>query len=237
MPDLYCRWARATTVLILCGQLWSAESPVPNFAGVISSSSSGTMFAVRWQTPDGARFQAWLRLGESAGGFKLVEHDVNTEVLCVEDRAGRIHRLALPQGTVRERGLTELEFEELRKYMLPGADVTNAPVLSRERARQFYLRLVSQPELAGIEIVFDLEGATLPAQMQARWVEDKITAKAAGRLLLAVIIDGKTELHEFPLKPHRIPEPMTRNLIDSDWDEIALLDATNSLKRRVLKTK
>jgi len=34
------------------------------------------------------------------------------------------------------------------------------------------------------------------------------------------------------LRPDPMPDQMTRNLLDSDWEEIALLDATNMFRNR-----
>ena len=44
--------------------------------------------------------------------------------------------------------------------------------------------------------------------------------------------DGRPLTHEFPRKPFNAPEPMIRNLIDSDWDELALLQAMSTLKSK-----
>jgi hypothetical protein len=85
------------------------------------------------------------------------------------------------------------------------------------------------------EVLFDLDGSTLPQAVRATWAERVAKVRAAGHLLRAVVIDGRTEIHEFPLHPFPMPEQMTRNLWESDWDEIGLLVATNSLKRRFLR--
>lgn len=42
---------------------------------------------------------------------------------------------------------------------------------------------------------------------------------------------AKTTLHQFPIRFFPIPGQMTRNLLESDWDELSLLVATSSLKR------
>lgn len=66
--------------------------------------------------------------------------------------------------------------------------------------------------------------------MAATWAADQAAARAAGMIRFAVIIDGKTRVEEVPRRPLRMPEPMTRNLTEADWDEIGLLWATASLK-------
>jgi hypothetical protein len=196
------------------------------------------MFALRWQTLDGSTFRAWLHLGESAGNFRLSEFDPANEILLVKDELGHSYRLVLPGGKVRQESLTDQEYSELYKYMLKGADWKDAPILSREKARAFYLRMIRQrsaPE--NVKVVFDVDGKTLTPQRQATWARDKAVERAGGQLLLAVIVDGVTEIHGFPLHPYQLPDQMTRNLLDADWDEIALLDATMVLKYRLARRK
>jgi hypothetical protein len=213
---------------------WSAEPAIPQFSGYIGFAATDTLFALRWSNSTGGSYQTWVRIGERAGDFKVVEFDSQTTTLSVEDRSGRIHRLTLPEGKVRtEDHLTDQEFSDLFKYVLQGADVAGAPVLSREKARAFYLQLILKWVPPDVEVIFDMDGLTLAPDVQAKWAESKTRARAADRLLLAVVVNGKTELHEFPRRGHAVPEQMTRNLIESDWDEFALLQATNTLKRRI----
>jgi len=132
--------------------------------------------------------------------------------------------------------LTEKEFFDLIKFTIKGADTSDVPILSREQARAFFLRFIREVGgPAGVEVVFDVDGSTLSPSSRATWAEDKARARAADRLLLAVRINGKTEIHEFPRKFLNAPIQMTQNLSDDDWDELALLQATQTLKGHVLR--
>lgn len=219
--------------------LWSAQGPnLPEFSGFVSVSSAETQFALKWQSTEGGTIKSWLRLGESAGEFKLVDFDSKSEVLRVQDRWGQIHRLFLPDAKVGHSDLTDAEFNGLIRFMIANADISAAPVLAREKARDFFLRLAGRGRgLENVEVKFDLNGSTLHEQYRATWTESQARARKAGRLLLAPIFDDKAQLHEFPLKPYRAPEPMTRNLTEADWDEIALLDATSTLRRQLSNRK
>jgi len=191
------------------------------------------MFAMRWEALDGTPFQGWLRLGDRAGNFDLLQFDSKTELLSVGDGHGRIYQLALPTGKVREANLTDQEFSELKLHLRRLEDWKNAPELSREKARAFYFRLIRERSGPGKEeVLFDLDGSTLPPERRATWAEDKAKARASGTLLLAVVADGKTVIAQYPLRPDPMPDQMTRNLLDSDWEEIALLDATNMFRNR-----
>lgn len=237
-----CRRIVKSTLAALCVVLaapwsWSADH-TPQFSGYLSSAATGTSFAVQWQTPEDVTLRAWLQLGERAGEFTLLRFEAQDEVLVVQDRSGQTHRLHLPGGKVQEPPLTEAEFKDLFKFMLQGADVSEAPVLSREKARAFYLRMIGMYEVPGnVPLEFDVDGRTLPPAQRTTWADSKTRARAAGRLLLAPIINGRTELHDFPLRPYQAPETMTRNLTDADWEEIALLEATNTLRRQAVQRK
>ncbi len=211
-----------------------AEDSLPLFSGFIASPSMGVQFAMKWKSADGSHLQAWLQLGAKVSEFRLIDFDPKTEVLTIEDRVGRRHQLTLPQSRVQSEQLTDSEFSELAQYLFQ--DTRSAPVLSRDKARAFYLRWISQGSVPeGVEIILDPRGDTLSPEMRARWGDDQRRARAANRLLLAVVVNGSTTRHEFPRHPHPIPEQMTRNLLDADWDEIAMLNATNSLKRRIAR--
>lgn len=216
----------------------AAEPDPPLFSGYMSSGTSGGLFALRWKAEDGAERRGWLRLGNNAGAYRLLEFDVKTEILSVEDASGRRFPLRLPEGKVKSEELTEADYQELFGYTLQGADTSRAPVLSREKARMFYLEKIQRMfrSVADIQVVFDTDGRTLPPERAASWASDQARAKAAGMLLLAVIMDGKTQVHETPRRPFPMPEPMVRNLTESDWDEIGLLVATNSFRGRLKRT-
>ncbi len=204
-------------------------STVPAFVGYLGSSQGGALFAVKWKAANGSWLQAWCRIGQHAGEFKLVSFDPAAEVLVLEDGSGRRFQLSLPDGKVREK-LSEQEFSGLMKFMLHGADTTDAPVLSREKAREFFLLMVEKFTPPGTDVILDVNGSTLPPSRQATWESDKARARSFDRLLLATVKGGKGVTHDLPRKPFNAPEPMTRNLIDSDWDEIALLHAISTLK-------
>ncbi len=211
--------------------LRAADPALPAFNGFIASPSSGTLFALVWQAPDGRKFQAWLRLREKAGEFTLASFDAETETLSLEDSAGQRHRLALPQGKVRPATLTDQEYAALHRFVENGANWSEAPTLSRDQARAFYFRLIRQRATPGEStVVFDLDGSTLSPARRATWEADKIKARQDGKLLLAVVVDGETKVMFYPLRSDPMPQPMVRNLLDSDWEEIALLDAMNTLK-------
>lgn len=217
---------RCSTVLfVISSVVWSAESSLPQWSGMVSTGVAGTQFVLLWKTSEGNTFKGWLRLGDSAGDFGLADFDSKAEVLSVRDRAGQTHRLFLPEAKVRSAELSDAEFHQLVSFMMiEGVDPTTAPMLSREKAREFFLRLSNRAKgLEGLELKFDVDGCGLSPAQRATWVEEQARIRAAGVLWLASIFDGKTQLHEFPLRPYRAPEPMTRNF----------LDATATLKRQM----
>jgi len=212
-----------------------AEQPLPLFSGFIASPSTGTQFVMKWKSPNGTTLQSWLRVGAKTSEFQIIAFDPETEILTIEDQVGRRHELSMPESRVQSDQLTDSEFSALSRYLYQGADTRDAPVLSRSKARAFYLRWIAQSSTSEIEVIFDPHGDTLPPAVRATWGEDKIRARTHRHLRLAVIVNGATKIHEFPLHPHPVPEQMTRNLLDSDWDEIGMLDATNTLKRWIAR--
>lgn len=231
--------AKALCAVLLLVSGWTrvaaTEPEPPLFSGYMSSGTSGSLFALRWRVEDGSERQGWLRVGSHAGRYRLVGFDVKTEILSVEDTSGRRFPLRLPEGKVRAEELTEADYQELFSYTMQGADTSRAPVLSREKARIFYLEKIQRMfrSVADVQVVFDTDGRTLPPERAATWASDQARAKAAGMILLAVLIDGKTVVNESPRRPFPMPEPMIRNLTESDWDEIGLLVATNSFRGRL----
>ena len=143
-----------------------------------------------------------------------------------------------PRGRFDRESITDQEYSEFYKYLLDGSTWKDAPTLSREKARAFCLRMVRErgtraangSKLANI--IFDPEGSTLPPERRATGSADRTKARARGQLLLAMIVDGKSTETLYPLRPDPMPDQMTRNLVESDWEEIALLDVTITLKNR-----
>lgn len=219
----------------------AASPPLPAFTGYLSAPRDGTLFVLRWSPPQGGTFETLARLGERAGEFKLVEFDAKTETLAVADPQGRLHRLALPGGKVRPpeaARMADAEFRRLFQYLRADVDKSTAPILSREQARAFYQRLVTEknvPTAPNVpntrNVIIDLEGRMLSPEQAARWPESQARARAAGRLLLAAQIDGRTMSYEMPQRPYPFPEQMMRNLTEADWQEFGLIDAINSIKR------
>lgn len=116
----------------------AAESERPLFTGFTGSSRFGNLFALRWKEGAGER-RAWLRLGDQAGEYRLREFDAQTETLSVEDRSGRCYPLQLPEAKVRHEALSEQDYQKLLQFILEGVEASEVPVLSREKARAFYL--------------------------------------------------------------------------------------------------
>jgi hypothetical protein len=217
----------------------AAESPLPTFVRYLgtpanTAPASGAIFVVRWSSPEGVVFEGWARLGERVGEYRLAEFHPKTQTLVLADPQGALHRVALPAGLVREAPaeLTDEEFAELSKFMAKGVDRSAAPILSREKARAFYLRYLGQmgaPRDAGV--VYDVEGRTLRPETGARWAQDRARSRADGHLRLAVVGKNVTGVSEGVLRPPTVPERMTRNLTDADWEDIAMFEVTNVIQR------
>jgi hypothetical protein len=179
-------------------------------------------------------FQSWLGLGQDAGRFKLVAFDFESQALSVQDARGHVDVLTMPGASTRDDGVGDNEYLELCGYLGDRTRWKGAPVLSREKARAFFLRRARENGEAGGDkaaVVLDLNGATLPAERKATWARDKAKALAEGAVLLAIILDGRTQICRYPLRPdYMLPDLMTRNLLDSDWEEIASLDASYTLR-------
>lgn len=233
------RAVAAVFLALACAALArSAESPLPSFVRYLGTPAntvpaSDAVFVLRWSSPEGVAYEGWLRLGDRVGERRLAEFDPRTETLGLADPQGQLHRLALPAGHVRETSpLSDDEFAHLLKFLARDADRSAAPVLTREKARAFYLRYLGQmsvPPDAGA--IIDLEGATLRPESRARWAQDRARARAEGNLLLAVLGKRITGTQQFLRNPRAVPEPMTRNLSDADWDDISMFEAANAIRQ------
>ena len=223
------KWRRLIPLVVLlgtarfsyCVEVESGVERVPEFAGLLVSPSLGSIFSLRWVDEHGATLQGWKRLGDRVANFELVLFDEKADVLTLS-------KLVLPDGRVQEE-LTEAEFAHLQQLLKRGTKPEEVPVLSRQKARLFWLRLIQAmavPDNTGIE--FDLTGQTLPAEQQVHFRETQALRKSRGSVLILVVINGSPGPNyvSVPRNFWRLPEPMPRNLLEVDWDELSVLNAT-----------
>src|SRR5437868_3129745 len=95
------RFTVAVVAALLSARAWASDSLLPRFSGLLSSPATGMIFSLQWQSTGGGNVQAWLRMGDHAGDFKLVGFNPKNEVLTVADSLGRSYELSLPEGKVR----------------------------------------------------------------------------------------------------------------------------------------
>jgi hypothetical protein len=220
LPRILCALLVAAVASCLGAQ--EQVPPVPLLAGLLHANSTGTLFSIRWEGPNGAMLQAWKRIGDTVGHFSLLSFDQDLQALSVRDATGRTHQIFLREGFTQE-GISNAEFTRLNR--LRDRDRTeDVPVLSRGKARALWLRLIDQissPLAPGV--VIDIDGATLPPDERRWFLEAREKARAGGRLLVVLQIEDKPRFHDYPRNAFGLPEPMTRNLLPSDWDELALM--------------
>lgn len=214
----------------------AADDPdLPSFLGYVGLTNE-QLFLLEWGRENERPFHAWLRMGGNAGTFKLSSFDPEKNVLSVEGRDQRVYPLSLPGSRMQGEVLTDAEYKELFAYYSKFEKRHDAPILSREKARAFLIRLVTERALKqpvpndGRNVTIDLEGSSLPPERREKWDNDVRRALKENRVLLVVVIDGKPVVTRFPLRIDEAPERMVRNLEEADWEEIALLNATLTLK-------
>ena len=166
-----------------------------------------------------------------AGEYELVGYDRESHALSLKRAGGSIVQVFMQGGKVVQ-GMTDEEYQRLRPFLIRDRHA-EAPILSREAAREFWLRVMqelAQPPDPGSFI--DLDGSTLPPDGKKRFQEGREKARAAGRVVFVIVMDGAPTLHEFPRNVLGIPERMTQSLLPSDWDELSLLAVQQSLPKK-----
>jgi hypothetical protein len=204
------------------------DPSLPVFAGYLNSRSSGELFNLQWMSAQGGALRSWMKMSEKVGDFELISFDPASQTLSLRHANGNKYRVALRDGRV-ESILSDEEFKRLRSFLQRDRR-DEAPVLDRGSARSFWLRLIAtiaQPASPGI--VLDLDGVSLPPNQRSWFLEGRARARQAGRLSVVVVINGKPTFHEYPRNAFGLPEPMTRHLLPSDWDELALLSVSERL--------
>ena len=198
------------------------ERELPEFVGVLRSPSTGAMVSIRWTSDAGVTLQAWGSVGQRIGPFEIQSFDDRTDTLVLKHASGKVHRIALPDSRVTP-ALGDEEFATLKSY-LPGLkDVPpDPPVLSREKARAFWLRFLESLHIPpDPTLLLDFTGASLPAGEQAEYRESMQRAKTSGQMIaLEVRNDGERHGVTFPTNFFSFPEPFLRNLAESDREEL-----------------
>jgi hypothetical protein len=221
---------------ILCqAALWAVlafgaigfAAPAPDlsltFEGYLGNTSN-LFFRVRSKRADGTAVDTWNRVGESVAGFQLIRFNGKTQALVVRDATGKERELVLPEGRVlRDVRLGDEEFKVLRRY-LENPQEPNLPILSREIARAFWLRMNEEliekfgPLPPGVILGFDRSG--LPEEGKIRYDNaEKVCAERGQRIFVTRNAD-RFGIASAPLNAFQLPEPFTRNLTPDDWDEL-----------------
>lgn len=218
----------------------TANDSLPEFIAVLDAPSTGVLFALRWRNHGGATVQAWRRMGDRIGDdFTLIDYDRTGEAVLLKGRDGRVHRVALPESRVVS-GMTLEEFKHLCSFLPAQANAGKAaPVLSREKARAFWLRLLADnPVPPDPELVLDFAGTSLSPEKQAEFQQARARAKKEGNLIvLEVRNDGDQHGNTIPINTFGLPESMTQSLLEADWDELSHLTAAWMIRARTLSGK
>lgn len=226
---------------LVCGSVRGQppEDPLPMLIGLLNSPSSGTLLCFRWTDGTGATLQAWKRIGQHVGVFEIVGLEEPSDTVLLRKSDARIYRIALPEGKVAP-GLTVTDFRHIRSF-LPGQENASqaAPVLTREKARAFWLRLLEDLRVpSNPDLVLDFTGGSLPPAKQEEFQRARNKAKADGmQMVLEVKADGEYHGNTIPINTFGLPEPMTRHLLESDWEELSSLSAGLMIRARTLSQK